>query len=396
VSYASSRFGLATCGLLLICGSALANGNGGLAARIEHVERGIPPVKLADNNPPVQVDLTRLMHLFKVPGLSIAVIDDFKIAWAKGYGVKEVGSSNRVTIHTLFQAGSVSKPVAAVGALRLVEQGKLALDQNVNASLKSWQVPDNEFTAQQKVTLRRLLSHSAGLTVHGFPGYAVDAPRPTTVQILNGDPPTNTAPVRVVSVPGTAFAYSGGGFVLTQLLITDVTGQSFAQYMREAVLDRVGMADSSYEQPISKSRAAQAASGTHPNGEPVVGHWHVYPEMAAAGLWTTASDLATFAIEVALSKQGKANHVLSAATTREMLTPQIEHRGLGFVVGNYGKPEEFDHYGDDEGFQAMLIMFADSGKGVAIMANSENGIEVGQYLVQSVAKEYGWYSTPKP
>ena len=368
-----------------------------LAARIQRVETGIPPIPTSDTGPPLQLNLEQLMQTYKVPGLSVAVIDNFKIAWAKGYGVTEPGSHNPVTIHTLFQAGSISKPVAATGALSVVQQGTLSLDENVNDKLKSWRVPDNEFTKDkdQKVTLRRILSHSAGLTLHGFPGYAVGAPIPTLVQILNGEPPANTKPVRVDTEPGTKFIYSGGGVTIEQQLLIDVTGKPFPQFMREAVFNKIGMSDSSYEQPLPPARAAMAATGTHADGMVVPGKWHIYPEMAAAGLWTTASDLARFGIEIALSKQGKANHVLSEATTREMLKPQIEQVGLGFFLGQYKNPEEFGHNGDDDGFKAVLIMFADSGKGVAVMANSDNGVNVANYLVRSAAKEYGWNFTPE-
>jgi CubicO group peptidase (beta-lactamase class C family) len=367
-----------------------------LAARIQRVEDGIPAIPIS-NAEPLRLNLEQLMQLYKVPGLSVAVIDNFNIAWAKGYGVTEPGSHNPVTIHTLFQAGSISKPVAATGTLSLVQQGKLSLDENVNDKLKAWQVPDNEFTKDkdQKVTLRRILSHNAGLTVHGFPGYAVGAPIPTLVQIFDGEPPANTKPVRVDTVPGTKFIYSGGGVTIEQQLLIDVTGKPFPQFMREAVLDKIGMQDSTYEQPLPPSRAAIAATATHADGMAVPGKWHIYPEMAAAGLWTTASDLARFGIEIALSKQGRANHVLSQATTREMLKPQIDQVGLGFFLGQYKNPEEFGHNGDDEGFKAFLIMFADSGKGVAIMVNSDNGPNIANYLVRSVAKEYGWNYTPE-
>jgi CubicO group peptidase (beta-lactamase class C family) len=362
---------------------------------MQRVESGIPAIPLSGTEPPLQLNLEKLMQLYKCPGLSVAVIDNFKIAWAKGYGVTEAGGSKPVNGHTLFQAGSISKPVAATGTLSLVEHGKLSLDENVNQKLKSWQVPDNEFTKDQKVTLRRILSHSAGLTVHGFPGYAVGSPIPTLVQIFNGEPPANTAPIRVDLVPGTKFRYSGGGVTIEQQLVIDVTGKPFPQFMRETLLDTIGMTDSTYEQPLPPARAAMAATATHGDGTPVPGKWHIYPEMAAAGLWTTATDLARFGIEIALSKQGKANHVLSEATTREMLKPQIEQVGLGFFLDEYKNPEEFGHNGADEGFQAVLIMFADSGKGIAIMANSDNGITVAKYLIQSVAKEYGWNYTPE-
>ncbi len=361
-----------------------------LAPRIERIEKGILSVAPGENEPPLQVNLQKLMEVYKVPGLSVAVIDNFKIAWAKGYGVTEAGTTAPVTTKTLFQAGSISKPVAAAGALYLVEHGKLSLDEDVNRKLTSWKVPENEFTKDQKVTLRRILSHSAGTTVHGFPGYAIDGPVPTLVQIFNGEKPANTAAIRVDTVPGTVFRYSGGGVTIEQQLVMDVTGESFPQFMRKNVLDKIGMADSTYEQPLPPARAALAASGAYGDGKVVRGRWHVYPEMAAAGLWTTPSDLARFAIEIAVSKQGKANHVLSQAMTNEMLTPQIENVGLGFFLGDKTNPGQFGHNGDDEGFQAVLLMFSDSGHGVAVMANSEHGITVANDLVRSIAREYSW------
>ena len=366
------------------------------AARIQRVENGIPPIPLSGNGPPMQLNIEKLMQLYKVPGLSVAVVDNFKIAWAKGYGVTEADGHTPVSVHTLFQAGSISKPVAATGTMSLVEHGKLSLDENVNLKLKSWQVPDNEFTKDQKVTVRRLLSHSAGLTVHGFPGYEVGKPIPTLVQIFNGEPPANTAPIRVEYVPGTKYQYSGGGITIEQQLVIDVTGKPFPQYMREALFDKIGMADSAYEQPLPPARAAVAATATDADGVSIPGKWHIYPEMAAAGLWTTATDLAKFGIEIGLSNQGKANHVLDEATTQEMLKPQIDKASLGFAVGRFNNPHMFGHGGDDAGFKAMLIMFSDTGKGVAVMANSDNGVAVMNGAIESVAKEYGWNYTPDP
>ena len=359
------------------------------AERISRIEHSAAIVPQAEGKPPITLSLSDLMEKFKVPALSIAVIDNFQIVWAKGYGVVAPDSKSPVTTKTLFQAGSISKPLAATAALHMVEQGKLALDENVNDKLKSWKVPDNEFTQTEKVTLRRLMSHTAGLTVHGFPGYDVDAPLPTIVQILNGEKPANTDPIRVDIVPGTKLRYSGGGVTIEQLLMTDVSGKPFPLLLCETVLDKIGMADSSYEQPLPPSRAAATAGGAYWDGKPVHDKWHIYPEMAAAGLWTTPTDLAHFAIEIALSKNGKSNRVLSQKMTNEMLTPVLEDSGLGFFMGKQN-PGQFGHDGADEGFQALLTMNANTGKGVVIMANSDNGISVADFILRSVAKEYSW------
>jgi CubicO group peptidase (beta-lactamase class C family) len=356
---------------------------------------------IEENQPPVDITLKQLMDTFKLPGLSVAVIENNQIAWAKGFGVTEYGGSAPVTTRTLFQAGSISKPVAAVGSMWLVEQGKLSLDEDVNKKLKSWKVPENEFTKEQKVTLRRLMSHSAGLTVHGFPGYAVTEPRPTLVQIFNGTKPANTAPIRVDFVPGTKMRYSGGGVTIEQQLVIDVTGEPFPQFMQQTVLSKIGMTDSSYAQPLPAGRAALTATGTRMNGTSVEGRWHIYPEMAAAGLWTTPTDLAKFVIEIALSKQGKANHVLTQKSVQEMLTPQVEaegggaHVGLAFFLDDKA-PGEFGHNGSDEGFQAQLTMNSETGQGVAIMGNSDAFFHVEPYVEEAIRKARGWKTTGHP
>jgi len=356
----------------------------------------------AKSGEPLTVD--SLMEAYKVPGLSVAIIDDFKIAATKVYGVTQAGGATPVTSRTLFQAGSVSKPVAAVGALRLVQNGKLSLDEDVNRRLKSWQVPENEFTKAQKVTLRRILSHSGGLTVHFFPGYAVGEPLPKLTEILDGKPPANTAPIRVDFVPGTRWRYSGGATLIEQQLMIDATGKQFPQLMRELVFDSLEMDDSTYEEPLPGSRAAAAACGTLANGETVPGKLHIYPEMAAAGLWTTPTDLAKLAIEIALSKRAQSNRVLSEPLANEMLKVQMprveeislgdaQHRdrmGLGFFLGDETRPDLFGHIGDDQGFQSMLMMFADTGQGAAIMANSDSGITLGDFLLDQIARERGW------
>jgi len=363
-------------------------------ARQARVENGIESVTLGNGQASLKVSLADLMKAFHVPALSVAVIDGYKIAWVKAYGVTEEGGNVPATPKTLFQAGSISKPVAATGMMALVEQGKLSLDENVNMRLKSWKVSENEFTKEQKVTLRRLASHTAGLTVHGFPGYDVDEKVPTVPQVLDGvKPPANTAPVRVDFAPGTKWRYSGGGVTIEQLVMTDVTDKAFPTLMKQLVLEKEGMTDSTYEQPLPPAWQSRTATGTYRDGKSVHGKWHVYPEMAAAGLWTTPTDLAKFVIDIALSKQGKSNRVLTQKSVGEMLThpPSAPDFGIGFAV-SADRSGEFGHDGADEGFQAQLIMNGDTGQGVAIMANSDYGILVANEYVRSLAKEYGWKS----
>jgi CubicO group peptidase (beta-lactamase class C family) len=334
--------------------------------------------------------VTTQMARRHVPGLSLAVIQDGRVVYARAYGVTDPGGSTPVTTSTLFQAGSISKSVAALGALHLVEAGKLPLDRDVNLTLTSWKVPTNAFTAQQPVTVRELLSHTAGLTVHGFPGYAVDEARPTLVQVLDSAPPTNTAAIRVDTIPGTIWRYSGGGYTVLQQMIIDVTGESFPEYMRRAVLGPIGMTSSSYEQPLPAERAAMTAGGQYANLRPVKGRWHIYPEMAAAGLWTTPTDLARFAIEVQQAYAGKSSKVISPATARQMLTEVKEGDGLGVFLQGTGNGLMFSHGGRDEGFDASLVASAATGQGLALMINANDNSGMVDRITNFVARKYGW------
>lgn len=337
----------------------------------------------------LKVTLSEALKASTIPALSVAAISRYQIDWAQAYGVTGVGESHPATTNTLFQAASISKPVAATGVLFQVQRGRLDLDGNVNDRLKSWKVPDNNFTATEKVTLRRLISHTAGLNVHGFPGYTVDALRPTVPQILDGIAPANTDPVRVVFTPGSRQQYSGGGITVEQLLMTDVTGAAFPALMQETVLGPLGMTASTYEQPLPAARAAQAAAGTRRDGKMVGGRFHIYPEMAAAGLWTTPSDLARFAIATARARLGQANPVLSKATMAEMFSPVPNGDILGFF-SNPKNPGSFEHSGSNAGFRSLLIMNGDTGDGVAVMTNSDNGALTQDLVMRRIGQLYNW------
>ncbi|MEJ7813421.1 MAG: serine hydrolase domain-containing protein [Gemmatimonadaceae bacterium] len=361
-----------------------------VAERIRRVEGGLLPAAVARGGSEPGMGIAERMRYYKVPGVSIAVINGGAIEWARGYGVLEAGSAARVDTGTLFQAASISKPVAAMAALRLAQEGRLDLDEDVNRKLTSWKPPESDLTKEKKVTVRGILSHGAGLTVHGFRGYAAGEPVPTVAQVLNGAPPANSASVRVDVVPGTMWRYAGGGYTLLQLLLTDVTGRPFPDLMREIVLEKVGMTSSSYEQPLPRARAARAASAHKGDGAAVPGKWHTYPEMAAAGLWTTPSDLARFAIEIQRSLAARGNHVLSAEMAGRMLTKQIGSYGLGLQLDGEGASARFSHGGSNEGFRCIMIAFRESGRGVVIMTNGDNGGEVASELIRAVAREYDW------
>lgn len=357
--------------------------------RIHRVERGL--LSTYGDPPWKRMELAERMAHYNVPGVSIAVINDYQVEWAKGYGVLEAGKSEPVTPDTLFQVASIGKVVVAVAALHYVDKGALDLDSDVNQSLVSWQVPDNEFTAEEKVTLRRLLSHSAGVTVEWFRGYALGEEVPNLQQILDGEWPANSAPIRVDIVPGTQLRYSGGGYMIVQQLLEDVVGEPFPDIMRNSVLEPWGMTASTLESPLPEELEAIAASGHRVDGSVIPGGWHTYPEVAAAGMWSTPSDMARFAIGVMQAYVGQSDGVLSQAMAIQMLTPQIETRGLGpNVLDEGGDLFYFMHPGANDGYESVLVAYPERGQGVVILTNVDEGELLWREILNSVSAEYGW------
>lgn len=359
-----------------------------VAAEIRRIENDLqPPIPVEGQEGWTMADR---MKRWNVEGVSVAVIEDSEVRWAKAWGLADREEAKAVTTETLFQAGSISKPVAAAGALRLVEEGKLDLDTPINTYLTDWKLPDNDLTRREPVTLRRLMSHTAGTTIHGFPGYAPWDEVPTVPQVLDGAPPANTGPVRVDLLPGSTVRYSGGGVTIEQLAMTDVTGETFPELLHRLVLGPAGMTHSTYENPLPADRLPEAAAGYRRNGAPVPGKRHTYPEMAAAGLWTTPTDLAKFAIAIQNSLHGARGAILDSATAWSMVTPVKDQAGLGFFMQHLDGAVYFGHNGADEGFQALLIASRDGGYGAAVMANSDNGIALADEIVRAIAREYGW------
>lgn len=341
-------------------------------------------------------NINQRMAFYGVPGVSIAIIKDYKIVLIKHYGVSDKETNQPVNDHTLFQAGSISKPVAAYGALKLVEAGKLSLDEPANQFLKAWQIPENEFTKKRPVALKHLLNHSAGLTVHGFWGYSDGLPVPSVVQVLNGEKPANSDPVVVALLPETQMRYSGGGYTVMQKMVTDITDKNFPTALDKLVIEPIGMQRSTFQQPLPAHKLKFAAAGYLPNKKQVPGKRHVYPEMAAAGLWTTAEDLAKFAIDVQLGIKSNQSKVLSQSMVKKMLTPWVSQNvGLGFFIDTKNLGTYFGHGGWDEGFSADLVAHKTDGYGVAIMTNSNHPAFI-EELKSSVARAFQWQEFLRP
>ena len=330
--------------ILVSCTSQSEKDKKFLDDRISRVENGLQPnlqIQQGDSISIPNYNIEERMKELGIPGVSIAVINNGAIEWAKGYGMADSSENRKVTTETLFQAGSISKPVAAIRVLQLAEQGLINLDSNVNNYLSSWELPDNKFTEKEKVTTRRILNHSAGLTVWGFPGYRKSDTIPSVTEILDGK--GNTDSVRVYKEPGESWMYSGGGYTIIQLLITDIDQKQFPETMQAHVLNPLGMKSSTYKNPLPKEYHSLAATGYHSDGSEVEGKWHTYPEMAAAGLWTTPSELILWAKEIQQILQTQKDGLLKAQTVNEMLTEYRGNQGLGPYILTH----TFGHGGAD-------------------------------------------------
>lgn len=367
--------------IVAMCLPAMA---GKASDSIAAVENGLLPAVVLDGRTDRWSLASRMAH-WNVPAVSIAVIDEGRVAWARAYGVANAASREPVTPHTRFQAASISKPVAAAAAMALVVDGVLDLDGDVEALLGGARLPRTPEAGDAPITLRQLLSHTAGTSVHGFPGYARDAALPTLRQVVDGAAPANTAAVRVEGPPGHAWRYSGGGYQLVQWLVEAASGQPFADVVQARVLAPAGMDASSYDVPDE-----DIAAGHDRNGRPLPGGWHVYPEHAAAGLWTTPTDLARFAIALTAAYRGQAGTLLPDASVRTMLTPVRNGYGLGPGVAGERERLVMSHGGSNEGYRAMWVMHPVTGDGVVVMTNGDAGDRLAMEVVRSVSAAFDW------
>jgi CubicO group peptidase (beta-lactamase class C family) len=375
--------------------------------KINEIESNVR-VPVVIKNTPQKYSLLDRMRYYEVPGASVAVIDQGKVAWSKGYGLLEEGKDTAVNTETRFQAASISKSFTALAVMSLVKRGLLNLDSNVNDYLVSWKIPESSFTKDEKVTIRRLLSHTAGLTDrNGFPGYQQGMPLPSLLEILKGkSPKVNSAPIVVGARPGSFFKYSGGGYEILQQLIEDITYLPFEKFVVDNILSPLEMTHSTFEYLLPKDSSSEAAAG-HMRTQVVKGSWHLYPEKAAAGLWTTPTDLSKMIISIyncsqGIAEKGGLTSVLGANLCREMLTIQkcplpyggTTERGLGFVMLRENGVKTFSHSGSNEGYLSHFrgTMSKNGLHGTVIMTNSSRGDPLIDELEKTIDDVYGWKS----
>ena len=357
--------------------------------KIKQVENNLVANVQTEGDSPINIK--DRMTYYHIKGVSIAVIHNYKIEWAKGYGWADDSLKIPVTPKTLFQAGSISKSLNSIGVLELVEQKKIDLYTDINTYLRSWKFPYDSLSKGKKITVANLLSHTAGLTVHGFGGYEKGEAIPTVVQVLDGKKPANSAAVRSMYAPGLKYEYSGGGTTISQLIIMDITNGPYDKYMYNNVLKPLGMNSSTYQQPPADKKPELLSTAYYPDGKKVPGRYHIYPEQAAAGLWTNPTDLCKYVIETQLALEGKSQKVLNQEMTKLRLTPYIDkNAAFGAFIDDYDGTKYFEHGGVDEGFISQYYGSLEGGNGVVIMTNTSSGGSIIPEIINSVAKVYGF------
>lgn len=354
--------------------------------RLEAVEDHLTRYVILKNSDHPYMQLASQMETMHVPAVSMVAIRKGEIDWAQAYRVTSLGGA-KATTRTLFGTASMSKPLTAITVLKLVEERKIDLDADVNRYLKRWKLPENAFTSEKKVTVRELLNHTSGIGTHNGELYDPSQPIPTFLQLLCGEKPAKTPPVQVEAVPGTKFAYANGGYLVLALLVENVTGEKFAQFMKHAVLDPIGMKESTFDLPLSPAWASRGATGYWEDGKSGVSPAKfVEPNLAAGGLWTTPTDLAKFLIEIQREYLGTSHKVLHRPTARMLARPKLVNWGLGFRVGGSSDNPVLSHEGS-AAFQDDMLIYL-NGNGFVVMTSRGGGGGLADELIHSAATVY--------
>jgi CubicO group peptidase (beta-lactamase class C family) len=356
---------------------------------VTEIENGLLPCTLIEGEP--SLNLQDRMSYYKVPGISITIISNYQIERTLNYGVMDAEIQNPVSDETLFNVGSLSKGVASLAVLSLVENRKVDLNEDINNQLVSWKIPENEYTKQNKVTPLLLMNHSGGAMFYPGIGYLGDN-FPTNLQVLNGEKPSQYRPVVIDRIPGTEYLYSNAGYAILQQLIVDVSGKSYPEYVKEKIFEPLDLQYATLFQPLSEELIKYTAAGHMNNGLPYSGKRYYIQPAAAGGLWTNSSDYAKFVIELQKSYAGRSNKIISSALAKEMLSPHVSKQyGLGvFMREISGEINYFGHMGDNKGFFAGYVAHLTDGYGVIVLTNSQNGAQLIREITSGIARLYDW------
>jgi CubicO group peptidase (beta-lactamase class C family) len=383
----------------------LGGENNQTGQRIQRMENSLveftSPADMVKPNPVSAENLKTLaerMAHYKIPGVGIAVLDQNNVDWVRGYGTTRAGSDNPITSETLFQAASTSKLVVSAITLRYVEKGLLDLDEDVTGKLKSWKIPENPFTEKQKVTLRLLLTHRAGLNRPEGGFSWEEGSRPTLIQTLNGEAPAENKPAAIVYEPGSKWEYSNFGYLVIQQLLENVVGKPFPEIAKETVFDPLGMTYSTFEVPLAAGRAKFEAVPHDAEGTAHEPDMHP-TAVANGGLMTTPTDLAIFTNELILAYHGDSDKLLSKDMARRMCHEELDldpavlgvqlGEGLGVLLHGEGEAFSFLHPGDNmPGASSWLMGWPGTRKGIIVMTNGAMGNLLAMEIIAAFLNEY--------
>ena len=355
--------------------------------RKQQVERNLlPRVAFVGETKPADVETSMARH--KTPAFSVAVIRNGTLDWSAAWGRLQTDGA-RAGCDSLFQAGSLAKPATVLAALRMQQQGIVDFDADIEATLSSWHLPAGRQTHAHPVTLRNLFTHTAGITPGGYEGYVQGQPIPTDPQTVAGEAPSNSRKAEVLEAPGTSLNYSGGGYTVAEIALQDRLHEPFEQIMRSWLTVPIGMKQADFTQPLPAASHGYTVRGHQADGSVVPGGWHNHPEQAAAGLWATASDLATLLIELRKGWQGR-SEVFTQDSIRELLANPIDGHGYGFRLIGEGDRVFLTHYGGTVGYRAGMTMNLETGDGAVYLTNSDNGSDLGLEFLAAVSGVYDW------
>lgn len=328
--------------------------------------------------------LQRIYTESSIPGMSVSIVQDNKTD-NYVFGYTNCSDSKKIDLHTQFQAGSISKVFAALAIILLNEEKKINLHEDIRPYIDKI-----DFDVNEKITVAQLVSMTAGLNVESFQGYEQDVPLPSLREIISGHAPANNTRVELVAKPGSKYLYSGGGYTILELLIETLSGQTYINFVKENILEKVDMNDTTFLMQ-KNSEINNIACGTDANDNKIASGWKLYPQLAAAGIWTTPNDLANLATNIIASYKNSPHGLFSSTSINHILKRQINSTyGLGFHISECEHALCIDKAGATEGYRSIMLVYPELGNAIIVMTNSSKGTAVFKNVLRAVEDYYNW------
>jgi CubicO group peptidase (beta-lactamase class C family) len=344
-------------------------------------------------------DYQAFIDNFKIPGMSFAVVENFEVVYAHHVGLKETGTTNKLDSNTAFSTASIAKPVTATIAAMLAEKGKLDLDAPIAQYLKRWQVPSSDFTRNSPITTRQLLAHTAGMSQGGFADFHLGDDIPSPIESLNGKKlPRYDQPIRSLFTPDTDWQYSGGGYVIVQIALEDITGKPLQQLAQEMIFTPLNMQHTTMYQHGSDQFLTNVAKVHDASQQVIRDGIPICPQIAPSGLWSTPSDMAKFTIEYQQALAGQASSVISPwvaqQTTRLHTLKKVGGWSAGWMrFEAQGNIDWFSHGGSNTGTGGHVMASMQGGKGILVFMNAttEHRNPAIEALIKNIIDALDWH-----